>query len=125
VKTVLILDSDLGFVLWLGRALYDAGYDAFPATGVVDAANLVSELGGKVDLFIANPCLGGAIDLVDSIRRTQRNLKVIALLDEEDEPIGQVSSPDICACKPREADAAASSWWVRTVSQLLFRDCAA
>jgi DNA-binding response OmpR family regulator len=125
VKRVLILHSDLGFVLWLGQALSDAGYEAFPATGVGDATGLISELTEEIHLLIVDPTLAGAIDLVDSLRRSQRDLKVIALLDDEDKQAGRIPRPDIRAHKPGEANAAASAWWVRTVGQLLFRDCAA
>jgi DNA-binding response OmpR family regulator len=125
VKTVLIVDSDLGFVLWLGRILYDAGYEAFPATGVREATALTSEFEGKIDLLIVNPSLVGAIDLVDSLRRAKGDLKVLALLDEDDQQPSSLPNADAHARKPPEGDEAASRWWLGIVGRLLFLDCAA
>ena len=41
MRTILIVDSDLGFVFWLGRALHDAGYEALPAKDVPEATAII------------------------------------------------------------------------------------
>ena len=50
MKTVLVIDSDLGFVFWLGRGLDQAGYPSFPAKSVPNAKTLLNELKIAVDL---------------------------------------------------------------------------
>ena len=41
MRSILIVDSDLGFVFWLGRALHDAGYEALPAKDVPEATAII------------------------------------------------------------------------------------
>jgi ActR/RegA family two-component response regulator len=122
VKTVLLVDGDLGFVLWLGRTLYDAGYEAFPATTIPEAVAVINELKAKIDLLMVNPSLIGTTELVDSLCRARAGLRVLVLLDEQGKGAGQIPNADATIQKPPEA---ASAWWLGIVGQLLLRDCAA
>ncbi len=54
MRTVLIVDQDLGFVFWLGRALDAVGFNALPAKNVADAQRLVEELDVRADVLIAD-----------------------------------------------------------------------
>jgi ActR/RegA family two-component response regulator len=125
VKTVLIIESDLGFVFWLGRALQDASYEALPAKGVQEATALVSELNAEIDLLIVNPSLAGAVEFVHALRHSRRDLKILAVPGEKDQQAHPIPSVDAVVWKPPELDQAASALWLSIVGQLLLRDCAA
>jgi hypothetical protein len=84
VKNILIIDHDLGFVFWLGQALDAGGYETLPAKSVSDAISLLNELRVTTDVLIVRSTLPGAEELAAVLRRAQRNLKVIALVDEGD-----------------------------------------
>ena len=87
---IIILDDDLGFVLWLAHVFAANGYSAFPATNVSEALKLIQELQGEsVDLVIANRGLTGVSELFDRLRTRHVSLKVIAF---EDRTLGRTTS---------------------------------
>ena len=82
LRTVLILDDDLGFVFWLGHLLDTAGYSALPAKSVPDAAMLIMQLDLRVDVLLVNLALAGAADFIGALHRSQQDLKVIGVLND-------------------------------------------
>jgi DNA-binding response OmpR family regulator len=79
---IIVLDNDLGFVLWLAHTLVANGYLAFPATSVREALRLIKALQFEsVDLVIANPALHGVTELLDRLRARHVSPKVIAIED--------------------------------------------
>lgn len=87
---IIVLDSDLGFVLWLAHTLVANGYLAFPATSVPEALRLIQALQAEsVDLVIANPALYGVSALLDRLRTRHMPPKVIAI---EDRTLGTATS---------------------------------
>ena len=52
-RTILIIDKDLGFLMYLGGILCQAGYQAWPARNRREAQRLVQELRLNIDLVIA------------------------------------------------------------------------
>ena len=51
--TILIIDEDLGFLMYLGLILAEAGYQPWPARNVREAIGLIRKLGAQVELVIA------------------------------------------------------------------------
>jgi hypothetical protein len=43
---------------------------------------------------VVNPALSGAIDFVNTLRRAQGDLKVLAVLDEKDQQASQIPGAD-------------------------------
>jgi DNA-binding NtrC family response regulator len=84
LKTILIVDRDLGFVFWLGQILDAAGYVAVPAKGVADAAEIVATLRLPVDVLIAPAVERGVGEFMEKLRFSSPDLQVIALASEED-----------------------------------------
>ena len=82
MATILILNDDLGFALWLGQALSASSCEALPATTVAEAAALIGHFKVIVDLVILNPRVPGAVDFTRALRREQGRLHV-ATLDSE------------------------------------------
>src|SRR5260370_28299368 len=60
--TVWIVDSDLGFVWWVGDIFREVGCRALPALSCKDAVALMKELGIEPDLIVLNPNLPGCRD---------------------------------------------------------------
>ena len=79
MATILILDDDLGFALWLGQSLSAANCRVLPATSVTEAAALVSHFRLTVDLVLLNPSLAGGRDFTQTLRREQGYLRVATL----------------------------------------------
>ncbi|MBZ5579284.1 MAG: hypothetical protein LAP40_22205 [Acidobacteriia bacterium] len=79
MATILILNDDLGFALWLGQALSASTCEALPATTVSEAAALIGHFKLIIDLVIVNPRVPGAVDFTRTLRRAQGRLHVATL----------------------------------------------
>jgi len=102
-ETILIIDNDLGFLMWLGLSLASRGYLTIPAPSFEDALRLVDELQPpSIDLVMINPALPGASDLVSVLRSRRGSLKVMSIED-------QVRSPQ----------SRSESEWLSTVLKIL------
>ncbi|HEY1185240.1 MAG TPA: response regulator [Bryobacteraceae bacterium] len=112
LKTILIVDRDLGFVFWLGQILDAAGYVAVPAKGVADAAEIVVKLRLSVDILITPMAEHGLHEFVEKLRCSSPDLHVVALANEED-PAGATPPPGaVWKRKPQHRDEAAKSEWL-------------
>jgi hypothetical protein len=114
VKTVLLVDNDLSFAFWLGRALDQAGYEALPARSVSDARSLVGELRVAVDLLVIRASLPSAATLAEDLRRFCSDVRVIGIR-EEGVPPGRCLWADLEAVKPEYNRDALAQEWIRTV----------
>ena len=121
-RTVLILDRELAFAFWLGQALIQAGYDAFPAKSCEDATQMLTELNVGIDLLVVSFGLVGARDFTTALRRSQFQLKVLATVDEEEEPYAVFPEVDAVKNKPLYTLDDSTIEWVRTIESLLLRD---
>ena len=116
-KTVLIMDRDLGFVFWLGQILDSAGYQALPAKSSVDAIALQNELHLEIDLLILNPSLEGGCEFAETVRRSQEHLKIMAALDEQEDPNTAVMA-DASRHKPSVRDRVSKLEWLAVIEQV-------
>lgn len=87
--TVLIVERDLGFAFWLGRALDRIGFGSFPAKDVPSAVSLMRELNLVIDLLIIDPELPDAKSLIQKIRKEESTAKVI-FVGKHENPLGLV-----------------------------------
>jgi hypothetical protein len=83
VRTVLIVDNDLGFVFWVGQALDRAGYNTLPAKGVPEALTVVDVSAGRIDLLLIGLGLPGAASLAAKLLRSNASMKVVGLVDQD------------------------------------------
>jgi DNA-binding response OmpR family regulator len=106
--TVLIVERDLGFAFWLGRALDRMGFGSFPAKDVPSALSLTRELNLAIDLLIIDPELPGAGSLIQKIKKLGSTAKVILVGKHENPPAGLPADGYLCkpspSCKPDLAD---------------------
>jgi hypothetical protein len=83
-QTILIVDQDLGFVMWLGHTFALKGYLTLPITSAPEALRVIAELQiAALDLLIVNPALPGTSDLIETLRSQQGALKVIPIEDSD------------------------------------------
>jgi hypothetical protein len=111
VKTILIVDRDLGFVFWLGQILDAAGSVALPARGIADAAEIVAMLRLPVDVLIASPAERGVREFVERLRFSSPDLQVVALASEND-PAWAMAPPGVIWKRklPHRDESARSEW---------------
>jgi DNA-binding response OmpR family regulator len=83
VTTVLIVEKDLGLLLWCCHVLMKAGYVVLPAENVAAANGLLNNYRLESGLLIIDPSLGGAADLIETLRRGPANWEVVALCDRD------------------------------------------
>jgi CheY-like chemotaxis protein len=77
-QTILIVDDDLGFVMWLGHTLAATGYLTVPLTSAQESLRIIAELDlAVIDLAIVNPAMPGMSHLIDTLRSRQEYLQVI------------------------------------------------
>jgi DNA-binding response OmpR family regulator len=117
VKTILILDNDLGFAFWLGQALCEIRHNALPAKTVKDAIELLSELKCEPDLLVANPALPGLDTFIAHLRRA-RELKVIVAVESEEQK-GNLREIDCYLYKSFSRDEATRLVWLEKIQSLL------
>ncbi len=89
--TVLIIDSDLGLVFWLGRVLDQQGYETLPAKSVHDSQRLLNELQVSADVVILNAALPGATDFAVNLRREHNRVKIVMLISDGYAPIATLA----------------------------------
>jgi len=118
-NAILLIDTNLGFLFWLGSLLDRAGYNAFPARSVPDAAELLRELHLKISLLILNCALPGADGFIESTRSTQKHLKVICLVEEEDRQAQPAPGVDAVCAKPVEINARTEEQLLKLVHEVL------
>ena len=78
-QPVVIVDDDLGFVVWLGQLLTDAGYQAVPAFSCLEAFSHIQQFDVKVDVVIVNPALPGVADMILTLGRTHGPLRIVLI----------------------------------------------
>jgi DNA-binding NtrC family response regulator len=113
-KTVLIVDDDLGFVLWLGQALAVNGFSALPAVRIRDAALLLKRIESRVDVLTINLALTGAGGFITALRRSHPNVRVISILND-DQKARHVRRVNAARARPSAFDALAQSDWAEFI----------
>ena len=103
MNTILVVDNDVGFVFWLGLGLSQAGYAVIPAESVRRAKALLDEVKMAIDLLVVNTVLPDAAGLVESLRRLNLNLKVVALIDNQPGQ-DQIGDADFRCQRPAQTD---------------------
>jgi two-component SAPR family response regulator len=114
--TVWIVDNDLGFVCWLGELITEAGYLALPALRCREAALLMKKLGLPADVLFVNPHLKGVPRLLQTVRRANRQVKIVAIQSPSIVPPVAVNAD---ATLQRPSEPISRLDWLRKVNTLL------
>jgi len=115
MRTVLIVDRDLGFAFWLGQALDRSGYQALPAKSCEDATELLRRLNVVIDLLVVNGSLAGAGAFADALRASQSHLNVIAVTGDGEEQRGALPGADASHRKCSRGGEASEREWLETI----------
>jgi DNA-binding response OmpR family regulator len=118
MKTVLVVDHDLGFVFWLGQLLDRVGNEALPAKSVPDAFSLLSTFKPSVDVLVVNPSLPSAADLVATLRYSQEHLSVIGLLESPEVPSDRLWGFDSVRQRPIMVDEVTQFEWLQLIESI-------
>ena len=118
-RQILVVDGDLGLVLWVARTLVEAGYAAFPAPSVKEARMLAVRLDPRLNVLVVNSKLAGAAELVDRLKCNRPDLKVAVFVDTENPPIGSPPFADVVIPKPTHTDRKTASHLVHVIDRLL------
>jgi len=97
---VLLIDNDLSFAFWIGKALDQAGYQAFPARNEADAMVLLSEIPMNPGLLVLGEGLDGVEDLAVRWRAQNKNLRIVRLFGDNEEPASPMRGVDAEFRKP-------------------------
>ena len=116
-KATLIVDSDLGFVFWLGQGLDLVGYAAFPARSVPAAQKLLEEFKIVVDLLIINPALADCDRLIQTLRGANRRVDVIAIYDNEAD-LHRLPDVELRCQKPERIDESTRHDLIREIERV-------
>ena len=114
MKTVLIVDDDLGFAFWLGQALDRTGYETWPARSVSAAESLLSEVRLVVDLLVINASLPRARAFAAHVGRSRADFNVIAICEGSGD-VQTFFEASAVHKKPEAINAATESEWVQIV----------
>jgi len=125
--TLLVLDNDLGFLFWLAMALEPCGHSVVPADTVSQANRLLRRLKLSVDVLVVNPAVEGAARFSDDLRSRHPQLKVIALVSQEEKESelpgiradARHTKPDLNTISALEGgENPAESEWARFIQQV-------
>jgi hypothetical protein len=78
---VLIIDHDLGFLMWLGQVFTELGLQAVPALHCRHALQLAGQLERPIMTLVVNPDLPGAQKMVQSLLASNPGARVILIRD--------------------------------------------
>ena len=116
VKTIFIVNGDLGFVFWLGRLLNEAGYQVWPARNGDDAAALMQELGAELDLLVIDPGLPGASRFIE-LQRARGDFRMIFVGRPED--FYRMPGSHTAPAKSSRPDGLSELEWITVVQNLM------
>jgi hypothetical protein len=97
---VLLIDKDLSFAFWLGKALDQAGYQAFPARNEPDAVELLSQISMDLGMLIVGEVRVSVEALAARWHERHKNLRIVRLIGPDDEPGPPVPGVDAEYQKP-------------------------
>src|SRR5581483_11469918 len=119
MQPALILDPELAFGFWMARGFDQAGYQGYPAKSTPDAIALQNELGLQVDLLILNPTVPGAAEFIEALRRSNEQVRVVALIGDQPRLPTLTARVDLCCRKPARDNDNKRREWIEHVEELL------
>jgi hypothetical protein len=89
----LIIDHDLGFLMWLGEMFSELGYPAVPALHCRQALVLATRLNLPITTLVINPELRGARRMVKTLTAANPGLRVVLIRDSAARGRGRQGDP--------------------------------
>jgi hypothetical protein len=104
MKTILVLDPDMGFAFWLGQGLTQSGYLAVPSQSVPGARGLLGDMSNAVELLVVNPVLPGTANFIEMLRSLNPRLKIVVITDKKQVQLSKIPYVDLHCRKPEGPD---------------------
>jgi hypothetical protein len=77
----LIIDRDLGFMMWLGEIFAELGLQTAPALHCRQALALADDFAQPVAVVVVNPKLPGSLRMLKKLAGANPNLRIILIRD--------------------------------------------
>lgn len=119
----LIVDHDLGFLMWLGELFAELGCPAVPALHCRQAMALSKRLQAPVTILIVNPELRGARRMVELMTAANPALRLILIRDEaKKQNAGELGGvrAQTTLDRPLPWETISHPEWITRVRKLLF-----
>ena len=116
--TILLVDSDLGFIFWLGQALDAEGFRAVPALNIPAARELLERHKLSVDILVIDPSLPDAFLFISELRQSRPPLHIVATTSENWGPFPKFPKFDAIVPKPQRLSVTAVSQWLHVIQSL-------
>lgn len=116
--TILIIDDDLGFLMYLGRILADAGYQALPALSIQEAVDLIRRLRTQVELVVL-PLSTDLNHVIPALTVGTARPKVIATEDTTQPKYAIAAIVDDVLVKPSSREEPQPRQWLDVVRRVL------
>ena len=117
-QTILVVDDDLGFVMWLGRMLADMGYRALPARNGSEAIGQIERTKIPVDLVMVNLALPGGRALVKTLARLDPPARVVSI-QEPTVPLVAETQAVVTLRKPGASEPLSREMWLEKLTLVL------
>jgi ActR/RegA family two-component response regulator len=75
----LIIDHDLGFMMWLGELFTELGYQTAPASNCRQALALIQRIDLPIAILVINPELRGAKRMIKALVAANPNLRLVLI----------------------------------------------
>jgi hypothetical protein len=115
---ILVVDSDLGFVFWLGQVFDHAGFSAFPAKSTTCAIELIREHKLSLDILVINPVIQHAVSFMTGLRQYGGYPKIVFALGQSSETWSPVPEVDCIKPKPQQFTTAVADEWINLIRTL-------
>jgi hypothetical protein len=115
---ILLIDPDVGFIFWLGKALDLAGYESLPAINTRAATELIEEHKLMADVVVIDPFAPAALPFIARLRQTRPFLKAVAAIPPETERSPDLSGFEAVRRKPNHLTPDAAFEWVSLIHSL-------
>jgi hypothetical protein len=117
-QTVLVVEDDLGFLLWLGQLLTDAGYRVVPASNCRQVMAHIRKLGVSLNLIVVNPSIRGAMRMLEGFAPEKSRIRLILIRDLGMDLPG-VGPASATIEKPRSWERISRQEWMQRIRQAL------
>lgn len=81
---VLIIDHDLGFLMWLGELFAELGFHPVPALNCRQALRRAGDLDLPISAVVMNPKLRGSRPMLAKLAQADPDLRVVLIQDSSD-----------------------------------------
>jgi DNA-binding response OmpR family regulator len=80
-RRALIVDHDLGFLMWLGEVFSELGYETIPSLSCSQALALAKRFDLPIRTLVVDPEMSGAPRLIEGLAADNAGLQVVLLRD--------------------------------------------